>query len=217
MLGAHDIDECLSHNGGCDSYCKNTLGSFICSCPDGYSLTSDYLSCADINECTKGMDDCQQLCINKPGTFECSCNSGYELVEDGTTCTEIDRCKKNNGECQHVCTSTLAAAVCSCKSGYQLAADKQTCIDIDECAGPATGGCKEVCVNLEGSYRCECDDSIDICLEGYKHMPITGQCLDINECEESNVDCKPDEECENLPGIDGKYRCILKYPADSIQ
>jgi len=34
-----DINECLTNNGGCDSnsICTNTLGTFSCSCKEGYS------------------------------------------------------------------------------------------------------------------------------------------------------------------------------------
>jgi len=30
-----DIDECLLNNGGCQSICENTIGSFECKCPPG--------------------------------------------------------------------------------------------------------------------------------------------------------------------------------------
>jgi len=40
-----DIDECATNNGGCsaDANCRNTLGSFVCSCRPGY--TGDGLTC----------------------------------------------------------------------------------------------------------------------------------------------------------------------------
>ncbi|XP_039642842.1 complement component C1q receptor [Perca fluviatilis] len=34
-----DIDECL--NGGCDQECKNTFGSFVCSCRKGFVLKNE--------------------------------------------------------------------------------------------------------------------------------------------------------------------------------
>ncbi|XP_019636957.1 PREDICTED: mucin-like protein isoform X1 [Branchiostoma belcheri] len=33
-----DIDECESRNGDCDQHCINTVGSYRCSCDDGYNL-----------------------------------------------------------------------------------------------------------------------------------------------------------------------------------
>jgi len=34
-----DINECATNNGGCSTVadCRNTLGSFTCTCPLGYS------------------------------------------------------------------------------------------------------------------------------------------------------------------------------------
>ena len=43
MLKLADIDECLS--SPCGHTCTNNVGSFVCSCNDGYVLDSDQLSC----------------------------------------------------------------------------------------------------------------------------------------------------------------------------
>ena len=40
-----DIDECDISNGGCEHNCTNTIGSFVCSCNDGYNLTENALNC----------------------------------------------------------------------------------------------------------------------------------------------------------------------------
>lgn len=44
-LISSDIDECQDKNGGCEHTCENTLGSFECSCRDGYILAEDKLAC----------------------------------------------------------------------------------------------------------------------------------------------------------------------------
>lgn len=36
-----DTNECLVNNGGCEHNCTNTLGSYICSCNDGFDLEAD--------------------------------------------------------------------------------------------------------------------------------------------------------------------------------
>ncbi len=41
-----DVDECLSHNGGCEQICTNTVGNFSCSCTIGYSLDSNLMNCS---------------------------------------------------------------------------------------------------------------------------------------------------------------------------
>jgi len=40
-----DINECQTDNGGCAQTCNNTVGSYQCSCRDGYELTSDGYNC----------------------------------------------------------------------------------------------------------------------------------------------------------------------------
>ena len=40
-----DVDECLTNNGGCDQLCDNTVGSYVCSCEDGYRLLRDDHEC----------------------------------------------------------------------------------------------------------------------------------------------------------------------------
>lgn len=41
-----DKDECALANGGCQHTCENSVGSFSCSCNDGYKLNSDGLTCS---------------------------------------------------------------------------------------------------------------------------------------------------------------------------
>ena len=44
-VSASDTDECAVGNGGCAEICVNTYGSFYCSCPHGYELDVDKISC----------------------------------------------------------------------------------------------------------------------------------------------------------------------------
>lgn len=39
-----DIDECALGNTGCE-YCQNTVGSYECTCLDGYELSDDQKTC----------------------------------------------------------------------------------------------------------------------------------------------------------------------------
>ena len=99
-----DVDECLADNGGCMHQCNNAIGSYNCSCWDGYELSSDGYTCngkyminllglelyctyTDIKECEIGTNNCSQLCIELPGGFACSCYYGYQLqADDNITC-----------------------------------------------------------------------------------------------------------------------------------
>ena len=41
-----DVDECVSDTSGCEQQCNNTIGSYYCTCSEGYSLENDNHSCA---------------------------------------------------------------------------------------------------------------------------------------------------------------------------
>ena len=47
-LFGSDNDECSDSNGGCEQICNNTVGSFFCSCMNGYRLDDDMSSCNGI-------------------------------------------------------------------------------------------------------------------------------------------------------------------------
>ena len=40
-----DNNECATDNGNCDDVCVNSLGNFHCACQEGFSLTSNGISC----------------------------------------------------------------------------------------------------------------------------------------------------------------------------
>ena len=40
-----DVDECIEGTAGCSQKCNNTVGSYICSCMEGYELTFDGRTC----------------------------------------------------------------------------------------------------------------------------------------------------------------------------
>ncbi|XP_056651947.1 multiple epidermal growth factor-like domains protein 6 [Monodelphis domestica] len=41
----YDVNECEVENGGCESQCCNTIGSFYCKCPEGQKLRDDRKAC----------------------------------------------------------------------------------------------------------------------------------------------------------------------------
>ena len=40
-----DMNECATNNGGCNQTCTNTVGSYECSCAEGFTLTANNLNC----------------------------------------------------------------------------------------------------------------------------------------------------------------------------
>ncbi|XP_073251813.1 uncharacterized protein [Porites lutea] len=83
-----DDDECLKTPPVCDinANCKNTLGSYLCSCKEGFK--GDGKTCQDEDECQINTHNCSDNanCINTEGSFNCSCKPGY--MGDGHNCSE---------------------------------------------------------------------------------------------------------------------------------
>ncbi|KAG8505463.1 Multiple epidermal growth factor-like domains protein 6 [Galemys pyrenaicus] len=46
-----DVDECQTHNGGCQHSCVNTPGSYLCRCQPGFRLHADGRTC--LGECPR--------------------------------------------------------------------------------------------------------------------------------------------------------------------
>ena len=65
-----EIDECSVGSNNCEHNCRNTAGSFVCSCFTGYSLTANGFSCMSMYDCTSVL----QLCC-KIATSCDSCSS----------------------------------------------------------------------------------------------------------------------------------------------
>ncbi|CAB4014313.1 EGF-like domain-containing, partial [Paramuricea clavata] len=122
-----DIDEC-TEDRPCDHNCKNTNGSYVCSCRNGYTLGRDGKSCDDINEC-RGNHTCDQLCYNTPGSYRCRCKPGYKFGPDSLSrkCIDIDECTAGTSGCEHLCNNTIGSFKCSCRHGYKLGLDRKSC------------------------------------------------------------------------------------------
>ena len=41
-----DVNECGINNGGCERTCLNLIGSFACSCPPGFILDDNGITCS---------------------------------------------------------------------------------------------------------------------------------------------------------------------------
>ncbi|XP_061167956.1 serine-rich adhesin for platelets-like [Saccostrea echinata] len=98
-------DECMRSNNDCkDIYaktfkvgvsgCRDTVGSYDCTCSSGFTYNSTTRACSDFDECdSSSLNNCdiapRATCTNTPGSFTCACKSGY--TGEGTTGT----CKEN--------------------------------------------------------------------------------------------------------------------------
>ena len=58
-----DIDECEEGTDGCDHNCTNAVGSYFCTCMDGYELESDNQTCTG-NNLLNIQYKCVYICMN---------------------------------------------------------------------------------------------------------------------------------------------------------
>ncbi|XP_030843761.1 protein kinase C-binding protein NELL2 [Strongylocentrotus purpuratus] len=192
-----DINECVVSETQPDPHCYegtlcvNTPGGYQCGCKPGYETVTD-TQCRQIDECTAGTDNCDENadCTDTDGSFTCTCQHRYH--GDGTYCFPV--CSKvcqNGGVC-------IRPSVCECPPGYEGDACE---MDKDECTnGESQCTGQSHCVNLPGSYHCDCDS-------GYysqtAHVDYGASCTDIDECETSNT-CDKSRLCIN---DEGSYEC----------
>ena len=107
-----DVDECSNSSlNNCDSNaeCRNTIGSYQCSCLQGFMGNGTYCSgmfqpsicggfitlllhgCfSDIDECESSPCSVHADCRNTEGSYYCSCHPGYS--GNGFICDGMHRC-----------------------------------------------------------------------------------------------------------------------------
>ncbi|XP_017581024.1 thrombomodulin [Pygocentrus nattereri] len=174
---------CEVYKGGCEHNCDKRNDTYICTCPPGYKLETNAVSCekAQDDPCEKA--GCSHSCSPRGNNYECLCPSGYALDKDKKTCKDIDECddKRLCPGKNFQCVNTDGSFECHCMNGFKK--EQDTCVDIDECE---SGPCDHDCVNVVGSYHCEC-------LNGYKVSPEDRHkcALYCPQWECPAVDCDP--------------------------
>ncbi|XP_066553217.1 latent-transforming growth factor beta-binding protein 1 isoform X2 [Amia ocellicauda] len=197
-----DVDECqeLLHPCGEVGQCVNNLGSYQCTCPDGYQAVNG-TQCQDVDECLDDSDLCvpHGTCFNTHGSFYCICEQGFAATDDSQSCEDVDECAAGTKCHGGSCVNTAGSYSCDCASGYRLHAANETCIDIDECE-EESGICGTWrCENALGSYQCIVD-----CPPGHTLEP-NGICVDVDECSVNSTLCGRHGFCENTAG---SFRCL---------
>ena len=107
-----------------DATCDNTIGSYICTCNDGYRGEAiGPEGCEDIDECLINNGGCQILhadCNNYPGMNNCTCHVGYQGDGVGVNgCEDVNECEMENGGCHGnaTCHNTDGSRECQCLLG----------------------------------------------------------------------------------------------------
>lgn len=84
-----DVNECNKKNiCGAHGTCSNTIGSYECSCQNGYTKVDANLAtskCIDIDECSvqgTGLCGPNAQCVNVDGHYKCVCHKGF--IGNGT-------------------------------------------------------------------------------------------------------------------------------------
>ncbi|XP_073708873.1 uncharacterized protein [Garra rufa] len=226
-LPSEDIDECLFSPSVCgpNANCRNQLGSYDCSCLNGFTATNSSLpisnnnSCTDVNECLKIAEFCgpNSHCTNSVGSYSCSCLSGFtvtnssEPVSTSNPCNDIDECLFSPSVCgpNANCRNEKGSYKCSCLNGFTptnsslFISINNTCTDVNECLKtPEICGPNSYCTNSVGSYSCSCLSGFTV-TNSSEPVSTSNPCNDIDECVNSSM-CGPNANCFNY---NGSYSC----------
>ncbi|MGH0140469.1 UNVERIFIED_CONTAM: hypothetical protein FKN15_029121 [Acipenser sinensis] len=180
-------NECTAKPGICENgRCINTVGSYRCSCHEGFSASSSETECIDNRQGFCFTEVLQSLCQmtsssqNAVTKSECCCDGGRGWGPNCEICPlpgtgqfkkmcplgpgyttdgkDIDECRVIGGLCQNgQCINNMGSYSCLCKSGYTTDLTGTGCVDNNECMSEAgLCGAKGVCQNTPGSFSCEC-------------------------------------------------------------
>lgn len=132
-----DIDECTAYaeydyeenrsisKSICSHECMNTVGSYICKCPDHFHLLEDKQRCEKdfcrhLGDIASNKSKCSHDCIDETDGYHCKCPDGMVLQADQKTCMAIDVCKTSGDRClPGKCINTNDGSFrCDCPTGF---------------------------------------------------------------------------------------------------
>ncbi|XP_052387608.1 fibrillin-1 isoform X2 [Carassius gibelio] len=189
-----DVDEC-KHPGICGpGQCYNTIGNYTCICPPEYMQINGGNNCMDMRK---------SLCYRNYYSDNATCDGEltYNMTKKFCCCSyNIGRAWNKPCEKCPVPSTNEFAVLCGSKiPGYFIDIYTGQVIDIDECR-EIPGVCDNgVCINMIGSFLCECP-------MGFVYNDKLLICEDIDECQNGPV-CQQNALCLNVPG---SFRCECK-------
>ncbi|XP_025083996.1 fibrillin-2-like [Pomacea canaliculata] len=167
-----------------------------CVCQDGWTGTT---CMDDVDECVENPDACglDQTCVNNRGSYSCTCRVGYILDQ--------------NGVCQGIVTLVFIcpAKVLQCVFFYffVIIMSNQVCEVQDF---PLTfllgqpGDCQHDCVNVLGSFNCECK-------YGYRLNADRKTCSQVREACANTTKCSKAHGCTLDDNDNDLCICNLGY------
>ncbi|XP_018618781.2 fibrillin-1-like [Scleropages formosus] len=189
-----DVNEC-ERPGICGpGECYNTIGNYTCLCPP------DYMQINGGNNC---MDMRRSLCYRNYNSDNGTCDGelAFNMTKKMCCCSyNIGRAwNKPCEQCPVPSTNEFTILCGSERPGYYIDIYTGQVVDIDECR-EIPGVCENgVCINMIGSFRCECP-------MGFIYNDKLLFCEDIDECQNGPI-CQKNADCVNLPG---SFRCECK-------
>lgn len=125
---------------------------------------------------------------------DCRCQAPYKLMDGNCVlagCGKDGKCP-TNAEC---ITITGGVSYCACPKGYKTLSDG-SCEDINECDRTRHQSCGygAECINLPGSYECQCPPGYSGDAYNGACSPSQVRCISDNECS-ANEKCIQPGEC----------------------
>lgn len=121
-------------NGGCDTHCTNSEGSYECSCRDGYALMPDVRTCAGRFLHLKS-SSIISFSQNQLGVPAHPCQSDRIIICLFFPPSDIDECENNPDICDGgQCTNIPGEYRCLCYDGFLFSEDRKICVGKYLCA-----------------------------------------------------------------------------------
>ncbi|XP_051766700.1 fibrillin-2b isoform X2 [Ctenopharyngodon idella] len=177
-----DINECNVEPNICQfGTCKNTPGSFQCICQPGFVLSDNGRRCFDTRE---------SFCFTRFESGKCTVPKPLNTTKAKCCCNLLPG-EGWGDPCELCPRETEAAFHTLCPYGHEAVPNPIGREDMNECVeNPGICG-NGLCINTDGSFRCECPF-------GY-NLDYTGvNCVDTDECSIGNP-CG-NGTCSNVPG-----------------
>ncbi|XP_025836180.1 neurogenic locus notch homolog protein 2-like [Agrilus planipennis] len=180
-----DVNECTETKScGYGAECINSIGSYKCICPTGYSGDPYKGICSPAQKQCSLDSDCSpnEKCI-QPG--ECVCPVPFFTDPNDNSC---------NSPCERYPCGLNADCIpsdppkCVCKPGFKADASRG-CVDVDECIDEPCAYAAH-CLNERGGYKC-------ICPHGMTGDPYKSGCI-LDLPGQPKTECATDRDCADV-------------------